>query len=149
MSGTYTGALMPVLAAIECLKMMEEPGFYERVNGKAQKLYTGINRLFKTYSIPGHVRGVGARFATFFGIEDEETDFDFRKIVAEFDAPTYRKFVKKALENGLYFHIEGWSTGGISLPTHCGITSSHTEDDIVITLEKMERIFEEISKERT
>jgi glutamate-1-semialdehyde 2,1-aminomutase len=148
MSGTYTGSLMPVLVAIECLKMMKEPGFYESLNGRAEKLYRGVNRLFEAYRIPGHVRGIGARFATFFGIEDEEYDFDFRKIAETFDGATYREFIKKALDHGLHFHIEGWSAGGVSLPTHCGITSAHTDDDITITLEKIKSIFEELATTR-
>lgn len=147
MSGTYTGSLMPVLVAIECLKMMKEPGFYERLNGTADELCKGINRCFTDHGIPGHVRGIGGRFATFFGIEDDEYDFDFRRIVDNFDAATYRDFVKKAIEQGLYFHIEGWSAGGVSLPTHSGITSAHTEEDMTITLEKIRIIFEDLSKE--
>lgn len=141
MSGTYTGALMPVLVSIECLKMMQEPGFYERLNSISQKLYDGINQLHQTYGVPGHVRGLGNRFANFFGIEDPEDDYDFRKIAAGFDNDLYNRFIVKVLEQGLYFHISGWGGGGVSLPTHCGVTTAHTEADIDLTLEKLDTVF--------
>ena len=63
-------------------------------------------------------------------------------------ARTYREFIKEVLNQGLYFHIEGWSSGGVSLPTHSGITAAHTEKDIAITLEKIQQIFKKLSKER-
>jgi glutamate-1-semialdehyde 2,1-aminomutase len=148
MSGTYTGSLMPVLVAIECLKMMEEPGFYDRLNGISNRFYEGTNRLFQRYRIPGHVRGVGSRFATYFGIEDEEDDHHFRKIVERFDAGLYNSFIRKALQQNLYFHISGWAGGDVSLPTHCGTTSAHTEQDIDSALERIETVFREISRER-
>ena len=125
---------------------MKAPGFYTKLNSLAEKLYKGINNCFAEYNIPGHVRGFGARFATFFGIENEGDDYDFRKIAEKFDAVRYREFVKQALDSGLYFHIEGWSSGGVSLPTHSGITAAHTEEDIDLTLEKIRAIFQNLSK---
>ena len=144
MSGTYTGALMPVLAAIECMEMMMEEEFYEEINSKAKTLYDGVNDAFRRHSIRGHLRGIGARFGLFFGINDKQTDFHFRKIVEEFDYQQYVNFVEKCLNRGLYFHMSGWSSGGVTLPTHCGITASHTSEDITKTLERIDEIFEEL-----
>ena len=127
---------------------LEESGFYERLNGLSEKLYKGINGFFAEYGIPGHVKGIGSRFGMFFGIENDEDDYDFRKIVDKFDAMTYREFIKEVLNQGLYFHIEGWSSGGVSLPTHSGITAAHTEEDISITLEKIQQTFKKLSKRR-
>lgn len=147
MSGTYTGSLMPVLVALECLAMMQEPGFYERLNGVAQRLYDGMNELFARYHVPGHVRGLGNRFATYFGIEDESDDYHFRRIVQQFDGALYNKFIAKALEKHLYFHISGWAGKGVSLPTHCGTTAAHTDREIDKGLNAMEDVFKELGKE--
>jgi glutamate-1-semialdehyde 2,1-aminomutase len=148
MSGTYTGSLMPVLVAIECLQMMEEPGFYDRLNGVAERLYAGMNELFRKHHIPGHVRGLGNRFATYFGIENEEDDYHFRRIVAKFDSKLYNSFITKVLKRYLHFHISGWAGGEVSLPTHCGTTSAHTEKIIDTALDRMDGVFQEMSRER-
>jgi glutamate-1-semialdehyde 2,1-aminomutase len=141
MSGTYTGALMPVLVAIECLKMMREDGFYERLLSRAQYFCDRLNDLFKEFEIAGHVRGVGSRFATYFGIEDPEIDYDFRKIARSFNEKLYQAFVQRSLAQGLYFHAGGWASGGVALPVHAGITTSHTVEVIEETLAKLRQVF--------
>jgi len=147
MSGTYTGSLMPVLVALECLAMMREPGFYDRLNSLSQRLYDGMNELFRRFKVRGHIRGLGNRFSTYFGIEDENDDYRFRKIVEHFDGGVYNKFIAKVLDRSLYFHISGWAGKGVSLPTHCGTTSAHTEKEIDIALDRMESVFKELGSE--
>jgi glutamate-1-semialdehyde 2,1-aminomutase len=145
MSGTCTGALMPVLVAIECLKMMREPGFYERLLSLANYFYDSFNNLFKEFEIPGHVRGIGARFATYFGIEDPEVDFDFRAIARRFDEKLYQRFLQESIGRGLYFHAGGWASGGVALPVHAGITASHDAATIDEALERIRTAFQEIA----
>lgn len=136
-SGTYTGALMPVMASIECLKMAMEPGFYDQIEKIGEKLYRGIDELFVKHGKKGHCRGVGARFAIYFGVENTEDDFDFRKVAAEQDRDMYKKFVTECLPRGLWFH----DTAGAVSPAHYGITIAHTEKDIDETLARMDDIF--------
>lgn len=140
MSGTYTGALMPVLASIECFKMAAEPGFYDDIEKKANALYGGINDLYKKHGIKGHCNGFGARFGMFFGIEDPETDFNWRNVIAQYDLPRHKAFVKRALELGMYFV----DPGNGPVPCHCGFSTQHTMEDIAEALEKMDTIFAEI-----
>jgi glutamate-1-semialdehyde 2,1-aminomutase len=145
MSGTYTAAVMPVLAAIECLKMLREKSFYKSLNALSYKFYDEFNALFKEFSIPGHIRGIGARFATYFGIEDEEDDYNFRSIAAKFNSALYSAFVKKSLDRGIYFHAGGWSAGGAAHPVHAGITAAHTSADLDQSLGEFRQIFKELA----
>jgi len=144
MSGTYTAAVMPVLASIECLKMMREGEFYESLNALSYKFYGEFNALFEEFGIPGHVKGVGPRFATYFGIEDDEDDYNLRTISAKFDNDLYAQFVKKSLARGVYFHAGGWSAGGAAHPVHAGITAAHTSADLDQTLEVLRAVFREL-----
>jgi glutamate-1-semialdehyde 2,1-aminomutase len=146
MSGTYTAAVMPVMASIECLKMMRETDFYESLNALAYKFYDEFNALFKEFGIPGHVKGVGPRFATYFGIEDEEDDYNLRTISAKFDNDLYAEFVKKSLKRGIYFHAGGWSAGGAAHPVHAGITAAHTSADLDQALGIFRKIFRELGE---
>lgn len=122
MSGTYTGSLMPVMAAVACMEMALEPGFYDHFDNLGEKLFTGFDDLFKKHNMPGHVRGIGARWAIYFGVEDPQDDYDFRVIAEKFDRETDRKFVTKAVENGLWFH----DTSSNITPAHRALTTAHT-----------------------
>ena len=148
MSGTYTGSLMPVLVALECLKMMQEPSFYSRLNALSQKLFDGLDFLFEKHGVPGHVRGIGNRFATYFGIEDPETDFNIREVAKRFDSGSYKAFIRASLERQLYFPLTGWATGSLAFPSHAGISSAYTEADIDDALGKLEEVFRKLSKPR-
>ena len=140
MSGTYTGALMPVMAANECLKMAQEPGFYDHIEEIGNSLYNGFNELFAKHGIKGHARGLGARFALYFGIDNPEDDYDFRKVAKQMDKATLKKFIKESLPQGLFFH----DTAAPHSPAHYGFTTQHTLKDIEITLEKLDVIFGKI-----
>src|SRR5260370_28819466 len=102
---------MPVMASIECLKMMREKEFYESLNALSYKFYDEFNALFKEFGIPGHVKEGGPRFATYFGIDDEENNYSLRTISAKFDNDLYPDFVNKSQEPSTYFHARGWSGG--------------------------------------
>ena len=140
MSGTYTGSLMPVMAAVECMKMALAPGFYDYFDAIGEKLFHGIDDLFKQYGIPGHVRGVGARWAIYFGVENPDDDFDFRRIAKEFNRDMDRKFVSEAVKNGLWFH----DTSSDITPAHRALMTTHTMADIDETLNKINDIFKTI-----
>jgi glutamate-1-semialdehyde 2,1-aminomutase len=140
MSGTYTGALMSVMASVACMKMAMAPGFYDHIEALGDRLFNGIDDLFKKHGMPGHVRGVGARFAIYFGVENPEDDYDFRKIASEFDRDLERKFVAEAVRNGLWFH----DTSTKITPAHRALMSAHSMADMDETLEKMDKIFAKI-----
>jgi len=137
MSGTYTGSLLPVAAAVECLKMSLEPGFYEHFDQLGEQLFTGIDDLLAKHHLPGHVRGIGARWAIYFGVENPEEDYDFRRVAATFDRDLDKRFVRAAPAAGLWFH----DTSTSITPAHRALSTAHTLADIDVTLEKMDTIF--------
>jgi len=146
-SGTYTGALMSVLAALECLEMMKADGFYDSLNQRADDFYSEFNHLLQVHGIPGHVRGVGARFAVMFGVESYDDDYSFRSIARKFNPEIAAIFVREALAEGLFFHIGGWTTGGVSLPTHCGITAVHSQEILEEALKKIDVALVRVAKQ--
>lgn len=137
MSGTYTGSLMPVLGAVECMKMALEPDFFDHFDVLGNKLFNGIDDLFAKYGLKGHVRGIGARWAIYFGVEDPEDDFDFRKVAKKFDRAMDKKFVTEAPKKGLWFH----DTSTAISPAHRALMVAHTMEDMDETLERMDAIF--------
>ena len=137
MSGTYTGSLLAVAATVECLTMSLEPGFYEHFDALGDRLFTGVDDLLAKHHLPGHVRGIGARWAIYFGVEDRDDDYDFRRVAKTFDRDLDRRFVRAAVAAGLWFH----DTSTAITPAHRALTTAHTLDDIDLTLEKMDAVF--------
>ncbi|HIU25144.1 MAG TPA: aspartate aminotransferase family protein [Candidatus Copromorpha excrementigallinarum] len=136
-SGTSTGNLLSVLAAKECLKMASEPGFYDDIEKKEKLLEEGVNDLFRKHGIPGHIRTQGAQFGLYFGYEDPQLDYRLHDTVTHFAPEMYPKFVREALEEGLHFYCGGAQP----FPHHCGFTSMHTEKDLTVALEKIDKVF--------
>ena len=140
-SGTYSGALIPVMASIACLTMASEEGFYDKIETTGSQLFSGIDTLLSKHKIVGHVRGIGARFGIYFGVEDPEDDYDFRTIAAVQDRAIYKRFVNECVRHNLWFH----DTAGPVSPAHYGFTLAHTEQDIGETLTRIDSIFKKIA----
>ena len=140
MSGTYTGSLMAVLVAIECLKMSQEPWYFDHIDALAGKLYGGIDDLMRKHGVKGHVRGLGARFGIYFGVENPDDDFDWRKVAKSYDPLIHERFLLESLERGIFF-LDGGR--GIS-PPHKGFSIMHTQDDVAETLTRFDDVFKAI-----
>lgn len=136
-SGTSSGNLVSVMVGIECLKMALEPDFYDNIEETERILCGGIDELFRKHGMPGHVRSCGAQFALYFGCEDPHLDYILSETVKYFRPDLYKQFVKECLAEHLYFYYGGDKP----FPHHCGFTSSHTKEDVSVTLEKIDKIF--------
>ncbi|MFJ8604487.1 aspartate aminotransferase family protein [Streptomyces shenzhenensis] len=137
-SGTYTGHLAAVLASLAALDVMSAPGFYTDLNAKGEKFYAGVQDLFAKHGVPGHIRGIGARFGLYFGINDEVTDY---RQARKFDADLNNWFLSQTAPNGLHFHDFGTKAA----PMHYGITAAHTDEDLAEALARLDNVFAAIS----
>ena len=120
MSGTYTGHLIAVMGAIACQTEIARPGFYERINALADRLYKGMTEALRVTGVPAIVQGIGARFGVYFGVTEPVTNY--RQTV-----PVNRemeiRFILGCVKRGLYFHDYGHTM-------HHGFSSQHTTADI-------------------
>ncbi|NLW34273.1 MAG: aspartate aminotransferase family protein [Syntrophorhabdus aromaticivorans] len=141
-SGTNSGNQLSVYAANACVKMALEPGFYENIESLGGRLYGGMEDLMKKHGLPGHVSGMGARFALYWGYEDREIDNDLRLSQKLFRRDMANAFINGALDEGLYFH----SYWNADIPSHCGFSVQHTLEDIDYSLEKMDLVMKGMKK---
>lgn len=58
--GTYSGAAVPCVAALEAIAMMRAPGFMERVNQVAERMRGKLEALKEKHQLIGDVRGQGS-----------------------------------------------------------------------------------------
>ncbi|MDX1764139.1 MAG: glutamate-1-semialdehyde 2,1-aminomutase, partial [bacterium] len=73
-AGTLSGNPLAMTAGIETLKILREPGTYDRLEQKSDLLCQGIKEAFQAAGIPAYHTQVGAMFCTFFN-GDEVTDY--------------------------------------------------------------------------
>lgn len=129
-SGTYSGHLFAILAARAALQEIEQPGFYDRIFGNAERLYGGLSTLFTTHGVPARVQGLGARFGIYFGVTHPVTAY---QDAARMDGELGYRFIRECFERGVYFHNYGKLAIG-----HHGFSAAHTPADIDETLGRVE-----------
>lgn len=133
-SGTYTGHLPAVLAALAAIEVMQEPDFYPSLLARGNAFYEGFNGLFKKHGLPGHLKGIGTRFGLYFGIDAPVTNY---RQARTFDKELNQRFLRQTASHGLYFHDFGTKAA----PMHYGITAAHSQADLDESLEKIDAIF--------
>lgn len=129
-SGTYSGHLFAVVAALASLREITQPGFYDRIFANADRLYEGLTALFAQHDIPARVQGLGARFGIYFGVAHEVKAY---QDAARIDGDLGHRFVRACFERGVYFHNYGKLALG-----HHGFSAAHTVADIDETLNRVD-----------
>ena len=132
-SGTYTGHLVSVMAAIACQTEIALPGFYDHIDSLADKLYGGITELLGVTGTPGIVQGIGARFGLYLGVTEPVTNY---REATKCDREMEVAFLLGCMERGLYLHDYGHKT-----PMHHGFSAQHTIEDIDEALNVIENVF--------
>jgi glutamate-1-semialdehyde 2,1-aminomutase len=120
MSGTYTGHLTAVMAAIACQLELAKPEFYPHIQALADRLYKGIAEALRVTGVPAVIQGIGARFGVYFGLTEPVVNY---QQVASTNREREVRFLKGCLSRGLYFHDYGHTM-------HHGFSSQHSLADI-------------------
>jgi len=129
-SGTYSGHLFAVLAALASLREITQPGFYDRIFANADRLYGGLTALFAKHDVPARVQGLGARFGIYFGVTHEVNAY---QDAARIDGELGYRFIRECFDRGVYFHNYGKLALG-----HHGFSAAHTPADIDETLGRVD-----------
>jgi len=133
-SGTYSGHLFGVLAALATLDELARPGFYDGPAGifaTAERLYSGLREIFARRGVRCRVQGLGARFGLYFGLDPDEEVWQYNQ-VAGHDAALLRRFIRACFGRGLYFHCYDVSLG------HHGFSAAHTLGEIELALDRID-----------
>jgi glutamate-1-semialdehyde 2,1-aminomutase len=130
-SGTYSGHLLSVLAAIATLEELGAPGLYDQINARADQFYADIQAIFDRHSFPAIVQGLGTRFGLYMGIRGPVRTLTD---ALGHDHELHRRFVLGCLARGVYFH--GYTSSGA--PGHAGFSTAHSDEDFARTLEAIE-----------
>ncbi|MDE2180293.1 MAG: glutamate-1-semialdehyde 2,1-aminomutase, partial [candidate division NC10 bacterium] len=97
-AGTLSGNPLAMRAGIETLRLLDEPGFYERLEAKGKQLETGLRELAAKGGIALQCQRVGSMCTAFFA---GQPVIDYQTARAA-DTGRYAAFFWAMLERGVY-----------------------------------------------
>jgi glutamate-1-semialdehyde 2,1-aminomutase len=122
-AGTLSGNPLAVAAGIETLRLLQEPGLYERLEATSQRLCAGIEAAARQAGVPVYSTRIGSMFCVFF---TGERVFDYASATTA-DTGRFRRYFHAMLEAGVYLAPSQFEAGFVS--------TAHTPGDIERTIE--------------
>ena len=133
-SGTYNGHLFEIMAGNAFFDVILEPGFYDDLLARCERLYEGINGIMNRLGFMGRVQGKGARFSFLFGPPAEKEELRNYQDLIDNQWGLLDRFYRACLNHGIFIHTMH----------HHGISSAHTDEDIDRVLEGMEAALRDV-----
>jgi glutamate-1-semialdehyde 2,1-aminomutase len=132
-AGTLSGNPLAMAAGIATLRLLGEPGVYERLETLAARLADGLVAAARDAGVPYTTNRVGSMLTGFF-CGGPVLDYATAKLA---DTQRYARFFQSMLEGGVYLAPSQFEAGFVSL--------AHTEADIDATIETAAAAFRDSS----
>lgn len=126
-AGTLSGNPLAVTAGIEMLNLLSQPGVYEDLENKSERLCKGFKKNVKKLGVTATFTRVGSMFSMFF-TDQEIVSFDSVKTS---DTGLFKRYFNAMLEEGIYIAPSQFEAGFMS--------AVHTNDDIDQTIAAQSR----------
>ncbi len=121
-AGTLSGNPLAVTAGIEMLNLLSQPGVYDELEKKSERLCHGFMENVKQAGVTATFTRVGSMFSMFF-TDQEIVSFESVKTS---DTHLFKRYFNAMLEEGIYFAPSQFEAGFMS--------AVHTDEDIDATL---------------
>lgn len=132
-AGTLSGNPLAMTAGIATLKLLQTPGFYEKLEEKSNHLAEGIAKAAKDAGFPVYSTRVGSMFCTFF-TSSEVYDWP---TAAACDTKAFARFFLAMLNKGIYLAPSQFETAFVS--------AAHGQQEIEATIEAAQDCFKLIA----
>ncbi|MBR9726613.1 glutamate-1-semialdehyde 2,1-aminomutase [Shewanella intestini] len=130
-AGTLSGNPIAMTAGLAQMEALCEPGVYEALAEKTQRIAQGFKAAADKHGIPLNVNFVGGMFGIFF-TEDSAPMTSFDQ-VTQCNGEHFRQFYHGMLDEGIYLAPSAYEAGFLSL--------AHGEEELTKTLEAVDRVF--------
>ncbi|GFO62102.1 glutamate-1-semialdehyde 2,1-aminomutase [Geomonas paludis] len=128
-AGTLSGNPLAMTAGIETLKLLQEPGFYEKLEEKSKFVAEGIAKAAKDAGFPLYSTRVGSMFCGFFS---KEPVYNWDS-AAKCDTKAFATYFRGMLEEGVYLACSQFETAFVG--------AAHTEQDLEKTIAAAAKCF--------
>lgn len=133
-AGTLSGNPVAMSAGLTTLNLISSEDFFNLLEHKTKILVDGITKSAEKIGVPLAMNYVGGMFGLFF--TNEKTIDSFEKVI-NCNKEHYNIFFHGMLEEGIYLAPSSYEAGFVS--------SSHSDDDIKLTIDTAEKIFKKIN----
>ncbi len=128
-AGTLSGSPVAVAAGLATLKLVSQPGFYEQLSAKTQRLTDGLQEAARKHGTAFSAQSVGGMFGLYFRATPPASYAE----VMECDKEAFNRFFHRMLEMGMYFAPSAFEAGFVS--------AAHSEADLAATCAAADEIF--------
>ncbi len=128
-AGTLSGNPVAVAAGLATLKLVQAPGFYDRLAATARALCEGLARAAQEHGIPFSAASVGGMFGIFFRATPPASFAE----AMQCDTETFNRFFHAMLAAGIYLAPSAYEAGFVS--------SAHGEAEVGRTVGAAKKVF--------
>ncbi len=109
-AGTLSGNPVAVAAGMSTLKLIQEPGFYDRLGTQTEKLVSGLNQAAKDAGVTFSGDAIGGMFGLYFADVVPST----YAAVIQFNKELFNQFFHAMLDAGVYLAPSAFEAGFLS-----------------------------------
>ncbi len=109
-AGTLSGNPVAVAAGMATLKLIQAPGFYDKLGAAAHQLCNGLAEAAQSHRIPFSARSIGGMFGIYF----RETPPTSYAEVMQCDKEAFNRFFHAMLAEGVYLAPSAYEAGFVS-----------------------------------
>ncbi|MGQ2965143.1 glutamate-1-semialdehyde 2,1-aminomutase [Methylophilus sp.] len=128
-AGTLSGNPVAVSAGLTTLKLVQAPGFYEKLTAQTSKLMDGLKAAAQKSGIAFSAQSVGGMFGLYFSHNIPASYAEMMQT----DKTAFNSFFHSMLDSGIYLGPSAFEAGFVS--------AAHTDADIAQTVAAAEKAF--------
>jgi glutamate-1-semialdehyde 2,1-aminomutase len=121
-AGTLSGNPVAVAAGLATLKLIQAPGFYERLGERTRALTEGLTRVAAKAGVAFSAQSIGGMFGVYFAREVPQS----YAAVMSCDKEAFNRFFHRMLDAGIYLAPSAFEAGFVS--------AAHTAEDVATTV---------------
>jgi len=122
-AGTLSGNPVAVTAGLTTLKLVQAPGFYEKLTAQTAKLTDGLTQAAKAAGVTFSAQSVGGMFGLYFSASQPASYAEMMQA----DKNAFNKFFHSMLDSGIYLGPSAFEAGFVS--------AAHSDEDIAQTVQ--------------
>lgn len=128
-AGTLSGNPVAVAAGLTTLKLVQEPGFYDRLAARTRQFTEGLAAIAREQGIAFSAQSVGGMFGVYFSASCPTSYAE----VMQSDKDAFNRFFHAMLDEGVYLAPSAFEAGFVS--------AAHGDAEIAHTLEAAKKAF--------